>query len=279
MRCNRCGAEEVLPFKCAYCGEYFCSKHRLPEAHGCKALYLARSIIEIEKKETRSQGGPPRSTTMLAMKTEMLVSRLTAMEKGSEVIHMIGGSGIVAGVAFSMVYPWASLLGLPLLLAVIVGVVCSFLVHELAHKIEAVRQGYWARFRLNLVGSIISLVSILLPIKFIAPGAVVIFGHVTQRGVSKIAAVGPLINLVIAGVLLPLIYISYSMLGLLGYSVSTALLLIGHLNSLMGLINLIPLSPLDGLKIIMASFRAWASYTAIALVLFLAYYFRLPFVL
>ncbi|MEM4184708.1 MAG: AN1-type zinc finger domain-containing protein [Nitrososphaerota archaeon] len=278
MRCSKCGAEEVLPFKCAYCGEQFCSKHRLPESHDCRAIYLARSILEIERREARPQEGSPRSTTMLAVRAEMLVSRLTAMEKGSEVVHMAGGAGIVAAVAFSMVYHWAGLLGLPLLIAVIMGVVGSFIAHELAHKLEAIRQGHWARFRLNLIGSIISLISILLPLKFIAPGAVVILGPVTHRGVSKISAVGPLVNLVIAGVLLAVIYVAYSMLGVLDYALSIALLLIGHLNSLMGLINLIPISPLDGLKIITASFRSWASYMAVAVVLFLAYYFRLPLI-
>ncbi|MCX8203401.1 MAG: hypothetical protein N3H32_03690, partial [Nitrososphaeria archaeon] len=49
MRCAVCDKEEVLPFKCAYCGQYHCAEHRLPEAHGCKYLHLARSPIEIER--------------------------------------------------------------------------------------------------------------------------------------------------------------------------------------------------------------------------------------
>ncbi|MEM0481761.1 MAG: AN1-type zinc finger domain-containing protein [Nitrososphaerota archaeon] len=276
MRCSKCGAEEVLPFKCAYCGDYFCSKHRLPEVHECRSLYLARNLIEVEKREARPQGGSPRSATMLAVKTEMLFSKLTAMEKGSEVLHLLAGSCIVAGVAFSMIYPLAMLLGIPLSAGVVAAVVASFIAHELAHKVEAVRQGHWARFRLNLFGSIISLISILLPFKFIAPGAVVIFGYATQRGVAKIAAAGPIVNLVIAAVLLPLIYITHTLVGLFDISLSTALLLIGHLNVLMGLINLIPLGPLDGLKIITTSFRAWASYIVVAIILYIVYQLRLP---
>lgn len=279
MRCSNCGKEEVLPFKCAYCGDYFCSKHRLPEAHDCRAIYLARNIAEIERSEARQKGTAPRPATMLAVKTEMLLSRLTAMEKGSEFVHLAAGALIVAGVAFSLVYPLMSWIGSTLMSVVIAAVVASFIGHELAHKFEAIRLGCWARFRLNLFGSIISLLSILLPIKFIAPGAVVIFGQVTQRGVSRIAAVGPIVNLAIAAILLPSIYILYSLLGLLNASCSTALMLIGQLNALIGLINLIPFSPLDGLKIITTSFRAWVSYMTIAVVLYAAYHFRLPFIL
>ncbi|MEM0381539.1 MAG: AN1-type zinc finger domain-containing protein [Nitrososphaerota archaeon] len=276
MRCSRCGAEEVLPFKCAYCGDYFCSKHRLPETHECKALYLARNIVEIERRESRPSGSSSRHATMLAVKTEMIFSRLTAMERGSEVLHLAAGSCIVAGVAFSMIYSLAAWMGASLIAIVVASVVASFLAHELAHKIEAMRQGHWARFRLNLFGSIISLLSILLPIKFLAPGAVVIFGQVTQRGVARVAAAGPIVNLVVAAILLPFIYISYALLGLLDATFSNALLLIGHLNILMGLINLIPLGPLDGLKIITTSFRAWASYMSVAIILYIVYHFRLP---
>lgn len=236
-------------------------------------------MMEIERREARPQSGAPRPATMLALKTEMLLSRLTAMEKGSEVLHLAAGSCIVAGVTFSMIYPLAGWLGPPLLIFVVAAVVASFLAHEIAHKLEALRQGFWARFRLNLFGSIISLVSILLPIKFIAPGAVVIFGHITQRSVARIAAVGPIVNLVVAAVLLPTIYIAYTLLNLLDASSSTALMLVGQLNALMGLINLIPFSPLDGLKIITTSLRAWASYMAVAVILYLAYHLRLPVII
>ncbi|RLG97981.1 rhomboid family intramembrane serine protease, partial [Candidatus Bathyarchaeota archaeon] len=33
MKCQYCGAEEPLPFKCPFCGGYFCVEHRLPENH------------------------------------------------------------------------------------------------------------------------------------------------------------------------------------------------------------------------------------------------------
>ena len=37
--CNKCKSKiKDMPFKCKYCGKYYCSKHRLPEDHGCKKL-------------------------------------------------------------------------------------------------------------------------------------------------------------------------------------------------------------------------------------------------
>ena len=34
-KCEQCGKEIALPFKCNYCGHYFCVEHRLPENHNC----------------------------------------------------------------------------------------------------------------------------------------------------------------------------------------------------------------------------------------------------
>jgi hypothetical protein len=36
--CSYCGAQETMPFKCKFCGDQFCSDHRLPENHECIGL-------------------------------------------------------------------------------------------------------------------------------------------------------------------------------------------------------------------------------------------------
>jgi hypothetical protein len=37
--CAYCGKElKGLPYKCRYCGEYFCVDHQLPENHACSGL-------------------------------------------------------------------------------------------------------------------------------------------------------------------------------------------------------------------------------------------------
>lgn len=36
--CVECGKREYMPFKCNYCGEYFCGEHILPTKHNCPGL-------------------------------------------------------------------------------------------------------------------------------------------------------------------------------------------------------------------------------------------------
>lgn len=36
--CSYCGEKVSLPFKCKFCGKYFCPEHRLPENHDCEGL-------------------------------------------------------------------------------------------------------------------------------------------------------------------------------------------------------------------------------------------------
>lgn len=38
-----CDNEEVLPFRCKYCGKQFCVKHRLPEYHNCEKINTVTS--------------------------------------------------------------------------------------------------------------------------------------------------------------------------------------------------------------------------------------------
>ena len=49
-KCEVCGKEVLMPFKCPYCGGYFCAEHRLPEKHNCPGLYAAASPYEKEWK-------------------------------------------------------------------------------------------------------------------------------------------------------------------------------------------------------------------------------------
>ncbi len=36
--CDYCGKEITMSYKCGYCGDSFCSEHRLPEKHECEGL-------------------------------------------------------------------------------------------------------------------------------------------------------------------------------------------------------------------------------------------------
>lgn len=47
--CDYCGKEITMPYTCGYCGDSFCSNHRLPENHECGGL-------EKVSEESRSKG-------------------------------------------------------------------------------------------------------------------------------------------------------------------------------------------------------------------------------
>lgn len=36
--CSKCGQKVYLPFRCHYCGNYFCEDHRLPPKHDCRGI-------------------------------------------------------------------------------------------------------------------------------------------------------------------------------------------------------------------------------------------------
>ncbi|MFW6014593.1 MAG: metalloprotease [Nanoarchaeota archaeon] len=117
----------------------------------------------------------------------------------------------------------------------------GFLLHELAHKIVAQHYGCHAEFRAN--NGMLSLAIFLSFIGFIfaAPGAVMIKGFLTKRENGLISVAGPLTNLILAFLLLPLSFMD----GLLGAIGSYGFII----NSWLGLFNMIPMLPLDGAKV------------------------------
>lgn len=51
-KCHRCKKIiKTLPFKCRYCGEYYCYKHRIPEDHNC--VYLKDKDKKIQERWKR----------------------------------------------------------------------------------------------------------------------------------------------------------------------------------------------------------------------------------
>lgn len=133
--------------------------------------------------------------------------------------------------------------------------VASFLTHEIAHKIMAQRSGLWAEFRLTTMGAVLTLVSVFLPFKMIAPGAMMIGG--TMRKNSDI------VNISIAGPITNFIY-SCAFLGIafaLPLPVEWALVLLfaAYINAFMAVFNLIPFGVLDGYKIFSMNKKIWVA--------------------
>jgi uncharacterized protein YkwD len=61
VRCEVCGKQTDLPFRCNYCGELLCSEHRLPENHECPNLpneapeYIREKIPEQRKTHQKEE--------------------------------------------------------------------------------------------------------------------------------------------------------------------------------------------------------------------------------
>ncbi|MFC7141228.1 metalloprotease [Halosimplex aquaticum] len=119
----------------------------------------------------------------------------------------------------------------------------AFLLHELAHKVVAVRFGQVAAFQADYGMLFLAVMSALAGFLFAAPGAVVHRGRITARENGLIALAGPVTNLGLAVVFLPVMLFGPGLLELIGQrGVSINLLLAGF--------NMIPYGPLDGRKVI-----------------------------
>ncbi len=143
---------------------------------------------------------------------------------------------------------------------VIVG--SGFVLHELLHKFSAQHFGFWSEFRANYTTLVLSILfAAFTGIVFAAPGATMIYGpNITKRQNGIISAAGPLLNLALAGLYLPLWLFGNGMLlrtiGLYGVEI----------NIWLSAFNLLPIGVLDGRKVL-----DWGlpQYLAIAVVPFI----------
>ena len=121
----------------------------------------------------------------------------------------------------------------------------AFLLHELAHKVVAIRFGQVAEFRADYGMLFLAIMSALVGFLFAAPGAVYHRGRITYRENGLIALAGPLTNHALALLFLPLMFAPAAL------GIDVALVeRIGHMGVLINLFlaafNMIPFGPLDG---------------------------------
>jgi len=147
----------------------------------------------------------------------------------------------------------------------------GFILHELSHKYVAQRYGLWAEFRVNMMGVILTAISIVSPLKFIAPGAVVISGFADRDRMGLTAIAGPIVNVAITTGLLATLPV------LPRTSIYYALLYGAAINAFLALFNLIPFSIFDGRKVYSWNRSYWAIMFVVSLVLTAYTYLLLGF--
>ncbi len=258
MNCEFCGKDEPLPFVCNYCGGAFCADHRLPEAHQCKGDLSQRRTIVAPPQTTFSWQTPEAPSPYTQPRQGRIFSGIE--------IRDILVAWLALGFAFAIsASSRTGLFGVGLdvssltyyFLLAILTVGPGFVFHELSHKFVAQRYGFWAEFRMWPMGLLLALVTSLLGFIFAAPGATYISGmNITKSENGKISLAGPLVNVVIAALFLPMALFGHGFEAEIGGFGS-------YINIFLALFNLLPIGPLDGSKVFRWNFPVW-------LVMFLA---------
>ena len=253
VKCATCGADVDLPFKCNYCENYYCPEHRLPENHDCTETWRVKAL-----KSARSMAGPIQVGT--GTRSMLLPARNRRLRfSATEIRHLILGTVLVtaAGVSFLIGNAFSPL---SLIVATVIFAM-GFILHELAHKYVAQQYGLWAEFRVNTMGVILTAISVVSPLKFIAPGAVVISGFADKDRMGRTAVAGPIVNIVVTMSLL----VTWPVLG--HTSIGLAVLYGAAINAFLALFNMIPFAIFDGRKVYVWNRRYWTIVFLVALVL------------
>lgn len=129
-----------------------------------------------------------------------------------------------------------------------------FFLHEIGHKVSAQHYNLWAEFRLNEQMAMLTALSIILPFKFIGPGAVMVransYADIPKMG--KISAFGPNVNILIGGIYLILTGIFFNAVIFISDSFLELFLLFFYASGFsyfLAIFNMIPFGALDGKKV------------------------------
>lgn len=258
MKCQKCGKDTFLPFKCQYCGGYFCSEHRLPENHQCAQMDQARLPREGTPSAIVQKG---KSYEYVFTYPSLKPAKSHVQFSIKEIEHLAIAALLIVGVGLSILwfqgFPFNDYVALSLFVAMFT---LSFLAHEIAHKLVAQRHGLWAEFRLTLIGALLTMFSIISPLfKIIAPGAVMVGGSSDRRTIGKISIAGPATNITLATAFLAVTFLSTQY--------NTIFSPVAFFNAWIALFNLIPLGILDGFKIFSWDKKIWTMAFAASIVL------------
>ncbi|MBO3769386.1 MAG: AN1-type zinc finger domain-containing protein [Thermoproteota archaeon] len=250
-KCEFCGSETPMPFICSFCKGTFCSYHRLPEAHNCQMLHLARAQkpvceeIPVFRVEEKPRG-----------------RRITSK---TEILHLLT-AWVVLSICFSTRYLFRTYSIIPLMFIIYFCIVgTGFIFHELAHKFTAQKYGYWSEFRLWPWGLAMALFSSLLTLGsfiFATPGATYVVPRYNTYGWSEISEKKRIGLMSLSG---PLSNVFWAVIFFLLSGFNGLLALAGNIgfqvNLWLAAFNMIPLGGLDGRKILAWNTKIWAIVT------------------
>ena len=195
-----------------------------------------------------------------------------------ELKHIAIASLLVIGIGFSIGF-YQNIFGnnsikwtLDTMAILAVCFTASFLVHEMAHKVMAQKNGLWAEFRLTTWGAVVTLASVFLPFKMISPGAMMIGGTADRKGLVKISVAGPITNIILSVAFYAAVFFLPMNIYLFA-----ALLFVAYINAFMALFNMVPFGILDGFKIFSLDKKVWAAAFIPSLVLVIFGY-SLPYI-
>jgi Zn-dependent protease len=252
VQCDHCGKEEYMPFRCKYCGGYFCSDHRLPEMHNCEGSY----------QQSRSTTGTSQFTPTGYSYTSTRRATRYGLFGETELRDLAIGLTVIMLIPLSLY--WRYLFTEPVLITSFLLIYAlAFILHELAHKFSAQRFGYWAEFKINQQGLMLTLFSLISPLKIIAPGAVMISNIASWNHYGKVAAAGPATNIGLGLLFFALRLTSGDPFVLLLANIGM------QINASLALFNLIPFGMFDGAKIIKWNKYVWVACIVAAGLLYL----------
>jgi Zn-dependent protease len=264
MKCQACNQETDLPFHCPYCGGQFCSVHRLPENHACPRIDFARAQRQGQVMTPQSYSSYQYSYNLGPQRFPRK-NHITSSPK--EVEHITVAAALIVAIGFSIglygnyfggfsfTWTWDLMAAFAVIMAV------SVLIHEMAHKIMAQRRGLWAEFRLTTWGVVLTFVSIFLPFRMIAPGAMMISGSPNSDDIVKISVAGPATNMILSAGILGVAFATFPS------TLASMLFFAAYIDAFLAIFNLIPFGILDGYKIFRFDKKVWALAFAVSLVL------------
>ena len=169
-----------------------------------------------------------------------------------ELKHLLLGTVLFTAVMVSLFFDS----NIPILEVVLIVILTAplFFLHEIGHKVNAQKFNLWAEFRIDTNGALITALSIFLPFKLVAPGAVMIrandYSEVPAMG--KVAGYGPAVNILLGGLYLIVTGICFLAEFWLGMNVEIFLASFFYASSFsffLGIFNMLPFGPLDGKKV------------------------------